>query len=198
MASYCGYGFSVSDATIPSTSRAFISNPWHWDLSTSSFSHPHRFQLPAFRSRNIKKPLTKANRTRTSFSAFPFDLSPPPIDEDLLEAAAVEGAKISDDGIIETFHNDEEALDAANNGVAVVDLSHFGRIRVSGDDRCQFLHNQSTANFESLHQGQGCSTVFVTPTARTIDIAQAWIMKNAITLIVSPVTRESIIRMLNK
>lgn len=25
---------------------------------------------------------------------------------------------------------------------------------VSGDDRCQFLHNQSTANFESLRQGQ--------------------------------------------
>lgn len=41
------------------------------------------------------------------------------------EAAAVEGAKISDDGIIETFHNDEEALDAANNGVAVCRLSTF-------------------------------------------------------------------------
>lgn len=41
------------------------------------------------------------------------------------EAAAVEGARISDDGIIETFHNDEEALDAANNGVAVCSLSIF-------------------------------------------------------------------------
>ncbi|TYK13394.1 putative transferase [Cucumis melo var. makuwa] len=197
-ASYCGYGFFVSDSTVPSTSRAFISNSCHWDLSISSFSHPHRLQLPPFRPPNIKKPHSNANRKSTSFSALPFDLSPPPIDEDLLEAAAVEGARISDDGIIETFHNDEQALDAANNGVAVVDLSHFGRLRVSGDDRCQFLHNQSTANFESLRQGQGCSTVFVTPTARTIDIAQAWIMKNAITLIVSPVTRESIIRMLNK
>ncbi|XP_050941146.1 putative transferase At1g60990, chloroplastic isoform X2 [Cucumis melo] len=163
-ASYCGYGFFVSDSTVPSTSRAFISNSCHWDLSISSFSHPHRLQLPPFRPPNIKKPHSNANRKSTSFSALPFDLSPPPIDEDLL----------------------------------VVDLSHFGRLRVSGDDRCQFLHNQSTANFESLRQGQGCSTVFVTPTARTIDIAQAWIMKNAITLIVSPVTRESIIRMLNK
>ncbi|KAG6588802.1 putative transferase, chloroplastic, partial [Cucurbita argyrosperma subsp. sororia] len=187
MASYWSYGFSVSDAAIPSTSRAFISNP-----------RPCRLRLPAFRPRNIRKPHTKANRIRTSFSALPFDLSPPPIDEDLLEAATTEGARISDDGIIETFHNDDEALDAANNGVAVVDLSHFGRIRVSGEDRYQFLQNQSTANFESLCQGQGCSTVFVTPTARTIDIAQAWIMKNAITLIVSPVTRESIIQMLNK
>uniref|UniRef100_A0A1S3BLY7 Uncharacterized protein n=1 Tax=Cucumis melo TaxID=3656 RepID=A0A1S3BLY7_CUCME len=121
-ASYCGYGFFVSDSTVPSTSRAFISNSCHWDLSISSFSHPHRLQLPPFRPPNIKKPHSNANRKSTSFSALPFDLSPPPIDEDLLEAAAVEGARISDDGIIETFHNDEQALDAANNGVALVEM----------------------------------------------------------------------------
>ncbi|KAF7803627.1 membralin-like protein [Senna tora] len=47
----------------------------------------------------------------------------------------------------------------------VVDLSHFGRIRVTsyGYD----VKNKS---------GQGCDTVFVTPTARTIDIAHAWVM----------------------
>lgn len=108
------------------------------------------------------------------------------------------GAKVSEAGIIETFDNDDEALDAVDNGVVVVDLSHFGRIRVSGDDRIQFLHNQSTANFECLQEGQGCDTVFVTPTARTIDVAHAWIMKNAVTLVVSPVTCGSIIEMLTK
>lgn len=41
------------------------------------------------------------------------------------ETAEIEGARISDDGIIETFHNDDEALDAANNGVAVCSLSTF-------------------------------------------------------------------------
>ncbi|XP_028232981.1 putative transferase At1g60990, chloroplastic [Glycine soja] len=108
------------------------------------------------------------------------------------------GGEISGEGIIETFHNDDEALAAVDNGVVVVDLSHFGRIRVSGEDRIQFLHNQSTANFESLHEGQGCDTVFVTPTARTIDIAHAWLMKNAITLVVSPETCTTITEMLNK
>jgi hypothetical protein len=29
------------------------------------------------------------------------------------------GAEVSGDGIIETFHNDEEALEAADNGVVV-------------------------------------------------------------------------------
>ncbi|PIA47433.1 hypothetical protein AQUCO_01400237v1 [Aquilegia coerulea] len=45
---------------------------------------------------------------------------------------------------------------------------------------------------------QGCDTVFVTPTARTIDIAHAWVMKSAITLLVSPITCRSITEMLMK
>ncbi|CAN6720123.1 unnamed protein product [Malus baccata var. baccata] len=156
-------------------------NPRPW----RSFSYLH--QNGAFLStqanknnqHNQKQKLTlssKTTRSRVVSSALPFDLSPPPIDHDLIDTVATAGAKVSDDGIIETFDNDDQALDAADNGVAVVDLSHFGRIRVSGEDRIQFLHNQTTANFESLHQGQGCDTVFVTPTARTIDIAHAWIM----------------------
>ncbi|CAK8578689.1 unnamed protein product [Lathyrus sativus] len=142
----------------------------------------------------------KKNLTSFSISAqsSAFDLSPPPIDHDFLDTVKTAGAEVSGEGIIETFHNDDEALDAADNGVVVVDLSHFGRIRVSGDDRVQFLHNQSTANFESLQAGQGCDTVFVTPTARTIDIAHAWIMKSAITLVVSPETCRTITEMLNK
>ncbi|XP_042484029.1 putative transferase At1g60990, chloroplastic [Macadamia integrifolia] len=108
------------------------------------------------------------------------------------------GANISEDGTVETFGNDDIALKAVDDEVVVVDLTHFGRIRVTGEDRIQFLQNQSTANFESLREGQGCDTVFVTPTARTIDIAHAWVMKNAITLVVSPLTGKSITEMLTK
>uniref|UniRef100_A0A2P2KNF6 Uncharacterized protein MANES_07G017700 n=1 Tax=Rhizophora mucronata TaxID=61149 RepID=A0A2P2KNF6_RHIMU len=57
------------------------------------------------------------------------DLSPPPIDHDLLQKLTAEGAKVSEDGIIETFDNDDEALDAFSNGALVSDLSHFGRIK---------------------------------------------------------------------
>ncbi|KAL9329535.1 hypothetical protein ACSQ67_004538 [Phaseolus vulgaris] len=193
--------------------------------------------------------LTKNKNKKKSMSlicahSLPFDLSPPPIDHDFLDDVKTAGRDISGEGIIETFHNDDEALDAVENGVVVVDLSHFGRLRggilndssinrshfssaaslsfrflwkckyltllefesfvvlvaqtVSGEDRIKFLHNQSTANFECLHEGQGCDTVFVTPTARTIDIAHAWLMKNAITLVVSPKTCTTIMEMLNK
>ncbi|XP_052192643.1 putative transferase At1g60990, chloroplastic [Diospyros lotus] len=178
----------------------------------SSSSSSFNYLLPQIpKSASSPKPLSLSGRishrnytfrtTRnfsTSSSSAHFDLSPPPIDHDLLETVTVAGAKLSEDGIIETFNNDELALDAVDTGVVVVDLSHYGRIRVCGEDRIQFLHNQTTANFECLHEGQGCDTVFVTPTARTIDIAHAWIMRNAITLVVSPVTCKSICDMLRK
>ncbi|ONI36137.1 hypothetical protein PRUPE_1G571400 [Prunus persica] len=159
--------------------------PWT-QTKTKEHKQKHKFTLS---SKTTRKGVVLA---------LPFDLSPPPIDHDLLDIVATEGAKVSDDGIVETFGNDDQAFDAADNGVVVADLSHFGRIRVSGEDRIQFLHNQTTANFECLHEGQGCDTVFVTPTARTIDIAHAWIMKNAVLLVVSPVTLRSISEMLNK
>ncbi|KAI5384658.1 hypothetical protein KIW84_071604 [Lathyrus oleraceus] len=101
-----------------------------------------------------------------SAQSSPFDLSPPPIDHDFLDTVKTAGAEVSGEGIIETFRNDDEALDAADNGVVVL----------SGDDRVQFLHNQSTANFECLQAGQ----------------------KSAITLVVSPETCRTITEMLNK
>ncbi|KAH6777383.1 Glycine cleavage T-protein family, partial [Perilla frutescens var. hirtella] len=102
------------------------------------------------------------------------------------------------DGTTYTYANEYDALDAVGNGAVVVDLSDYGRIRVSGEDRIQFLHNQTTANFECLGEGQGCDTVFVTPTARTIDISHAWVMKKAVILVVSPMTCGIITEMLKK
>lgn len=37
----------------------------------------------------------------------------------LQDTVKTAGAEVSGEGIVETFHNDEEALDAADNGVAV-------------------------------------------------------------------------------
>eukprot|EP00250_Pteridium_aquilinum_P010951 c19739_g1_i1 orf=96-1382(+) len=126
------------------------------------------------------------------------DFVPPPVEFDLHSIMKDMGAVFSEDGVVESFGNGEEALEAVRSGVAVVEMSHGGRLRVSGDDRIRFLHNQSTADFQSLNEGQGCDTVFVTPTARTIDLATAWIMKRAVILFLSPNMRQSIFKLLNK
>ncbi|MBW4661326.1 MAG: folate-binding protein [Drouetiella hepatica Uher 2000/2452] len=84
------------------------------------------------------------------------------------------------------FGNDPIALQAVQTGVAICDRSHWGRIEVSGNDRLRFLHNQTTNDFQSLKPGQGCDTVFVTSTARTIDLATAYVLESAVLLLVSP------------
>lgn len=97
-----------------------------------------------------------------------------------------------------SFGNDSAAIQAAREGVALCDRSHWGRIRVSDDDRIHFLHNQSTNDFQQLQVGQGCDTVFVTSTARTLDLATAYVTEDAVLLIVSPNRRQYLIDWLDR
>lgn len=97
-----------------------------------------------------------------------------------------------------SFGNDIAALNAAKTGVALVDRSHWGRIQVSDSDRLRFLHNQSTNDFQRLQPGQGCDTVFITSTARTIDLANAYVMEEAVLLLVSPNRRQQLIDWLDR
>jgi folate-binding protein YgfZ len=97
-----------------------------------------------------------------------------------------------------SFGNDAVAIQAARQGVALIDLSHWGRLKISDDDRIRFLHNQSTNDFQRLKPGQGCDTVFVTSTARTIDLATAYVMEDAVLLLVSPNRRQQLIEWLDR
>jgi len=69
---------------------------------------------------------------------------------------------------------------------ALFDRTHWDRIRLTGADRVRFLHNQTTNNIEQLSAGQGCHTVFVTSTGRTIDLASVYALPDALLLSVSP------------
>jgi hypothetical protein len=97
-----------------------------------------------------------------------------------------------------SFGNDAKAICASREGVALVDRSHWGRIQVSDEDRLRFLHNQSTNDFQQLQPGLGGDTVFVTSTARTIDLATAYVMEDAVLLLVSPNRRQQIVAWLDR
>jgi tRNA-modifying protein YgfZ len=102
-----------------------------------------------------------------------------------------QGAILDGDGKIAlTFGNDAIALQSARLGAAIYDSSHWGKILVGDRDRLRFLHNQSTGDFERRKSGEGCNTVFVTSTARTIDLATGLILDQEVLLIVSPNRRK--------
>jgi tRNA-modifying protein YgfZ len=85
-----------------------------------------------------------------------------------------------------SFGNDREALTTAMTGVAAIDRTHWGILKFTGDDRIRYLHNQSTNDFQILKAGEGCQTVFVTSTARTIDLATAYVNTDDVLVIASP------------
>jgi folate-binding Fe-S cluster repair protein YgfZ len=94
--------------------------------------------------------------------------------------------------------NDINAIQAVREGVVVRDRSDWGRIRISDDDRLRFLHNQSTNDFQSRKPGQGCDTVMVTSTARTIDLVTAYVLDDAVLLLVSPYRRQELMAWLDR
>lgn len=121
--------------------------------------------------------------------------------QQLRELQAEQGAIVQNQNVIDTpesFGNDAVALVAAETGVAVYDRTSWGRIKVTDSDRIRFLHNQSTNDFERLKPGQGCDTVFVTSTARTIDLVTAYVTEDAVLLLVSPNRRQYLIDWLDR
>lgn len=97
-----------------------------------------------------------------------------------------------------SFGNEETAKAALQSSVVLFDRSHWGRIQVSGADRIRFLHNQSTNNFNGLNPGQGCETVFVTSTARTIDLTTAYVLEDEVLLLTSPDLNQPLIEWMDR
>lgn len=85
-----------------------------------------------------------------------------------------------------------------NSGVVFYDRTTWGRITVSDADRLNFLHNQSTNTFKLRKPGEGCDTVFLTSTARTIDLVTAYILEDSVLLLASPGMSEKIIAFLDR
>ena len=63
---------------------------------------------------------------------------------DLQGAAGASWSEVAGVSTPMSFGNDAAALQAATEGVALYDRSHWGRLKISGDDRLRFLHIRET------------------------------------------------------
>ncbi len=57
----------------------------------------------------------------------------------------------------------------ARSSAAVFDLSHRGKVEVSGADAGSFLHNLTTNDVKGMPVGAGCEAFLTTPTAKVVD-----------------------------
>jgi tRNA-modifying protein YgfZ len=117
---------------------------------------------------------------------------------ELKQIQASAGAIFDDKGVVLGFGNDDQALAAIDHGVAIGDRSGWGLLKITGSDRLRYLHNQSTNDLEKLKPGQGCDTVFITSTARILDLATAYITEDAVLVLVSPHRRQKLMAWLDR
>ncbi|MEC4805930.1 MAG: folate-binding protein [Jaaginema sp. PMC 1079.18] len=109
------------------------------------------------------------------------------------------GATFAPDSTIpQSFGNDPEAYAAAETGVILCDRSHWDLLEITERDRLQFLHNQTTNDLKALQPGQSSQTVFVTSTARTLDLATAYITPDSVLLLLSPHQAEPLMQWLDR
>ena len=80
-----------------------------------------------------------------------------------------QGAQVAPDGIPLQYGDLVAEYDAVRNGAALMDRSHEGRLRVTGNDRLEFLHRISTTDLHNMAEGEGRGVVLTQPNARIID-----------------------------
>ena len=95
------------------------------------------------------------------------------------------------------YQLNQEFFNDPNQPFLWCDRSDWGILEFTGEDRLRYLHNQSTNDFNQLQSEQGCQTVFVTSTARTLDLATAYNTGEFVLVIVAPNRREQLFKWLD-
>ncbi|XTZ11186.1 MAG: YgfZ/GcvT domain-containing protein [cyanobacterium endosymbiont of Rhopalodia yunnanensis] len=106
--------------------------------------------------------------------------------------------RTKDETRINSFGNADEGFETAYNGAVICDRSHWGLLKLTGDDRLRFLHNQTTNNINKLKPGLACDTVFVNSTGRMIDLVTAYVTNDSILILVSPNRRHFLMEWMDK
>ena len=73
------------------------------------------------------------------------------------------------------------------------DMSHYGRLLVSGSDAIDLLNRLSTNDLELIESGRGASTVLTTNKGRVIDLLHALRRNDDLTILTSPGTQRKVV-----
>jgi glycine cleavage system T protein len=118
----------------------------------------------------------------------------------LYEAAARAGAVFVDDAGWEVpghFRGADQEYAAARAGAALFDLSHHGKVELTGADARTFLNNLCTNDVSNLPAGAGCEVFFTTAKAKVIAHGYLFHEGAGFRLDLAPGTADKVIRHLD-
>lgn len=87
---------------------------------------------------------------------------------------------------------------AVRDNVGIADLSHQGRLRLTGEDRAKFLHRIISNDVENLSVGQGNYATLLTHRGKIIADMNVHVLEDAIGINTAPETTDSLFKELDK
>jgi folate-binding protein YgfZ len=75
---------------------------------------------------------------------------------------------------------------AARRCAAFFDLSHFGKLRITGKDALDFMNRISTNNLAGLRPGMGKQTFLLTEKGRVVDLCTVYVQQESLLVLTSP------------
>ena len=91
------------------------------------------------------------------------------------------------------FSSVEAEYSAAKEGAGLIDRSHFGRIKMTGEDALDLLNRLSTNEMMGLSAGSGLSTVLTTNKGRVVDLLTVYCQGDELVLLMAPQNQEKVL-----
>ena len=100
--------------------------------------------------------------------------------------------------LVAHFANPVEEHHAVRSGVGIVDLSHRGRLWLTGDDRAAFLHRINSNDVEGLKVGEGNYAAMLTNRGKIISDMKVCALEDGIGIATNAETTEILFKELDK
>lgn len=110
-------------------------------------------------------------------------MSAPELREILMSLGVVNDA---DNRVPRHFGDPAAEYSAASESVGLADLSHRGRLEITGKDRIRFVNNLCTNDVAKAADGTGCEAFFLDAKGRVIDYATLFILGDSLWLDLDP------------
>ena len=98
----------------------------------------------------------------------------------------------------EKFSSVEEEYAVARRYAAFCDISHFGKLRISGKDAIDLLNRISTNDLTGMRPGMGKQTFLTTEKGRVVDLCTVYVQQDEILLMTSPTNSGNIKKWIEK
>lgn len=116
----------------------------------------------------------------------------------LAELHRAHGATLAPDHIPLHYGDQAREYRAALESAVLLDRSHEGRLRLTERDALSLINRMSTNRTDALAVGEGCATIFTTPTARIIERVEVLRRAEDVLLVTHPPRSQSLAEYLQR